>query len=73
MSVKFYSRPGCPQCGATRKRLEAHEVEFSEYDVDVDPWARLEAVEFGYREVPVVVTDRGSWSGYRPDLIDAIG
>ncbi|MCI1218486.1 glutaredoxin family protein [Bifidobacterium crudilactis] len=70
MTVKIYTTPGCPQCRATKRRLDARGVAYIEYDVSTDPWADIEAGNLGYKSTPVVVTDTTSWSGYRPDLID---
>jgi glutaredoxin-like protein NrdH len=72
MNVKIYTTPGCPQCKATKRRLDARRIAYTEYDVMTDPWARIEAINLGFRSVPVVVTDTSSWAGYRPDLIDGI-
>jgi glutaredoxin-like protein NrdH len=72
MTVRIYTTPGCPQCKATKRRLATRHIEYTEYDVSTDPWARIEVMSLGYKAVPVVVTDNVNWSGFRPDMIDQI-
>ena len=75
LSVIVYSKPRCPQCVATCRKLSGLGVSYECVDVS-------EGLSFiqrlGYRQAPVVVVkdDRGAivkhWSGFRPDLIKEV-
>lgn len=71
MTVVF-GKPGCVQCTATTRALDASGVEYTYRDVSTDP-AALQAVKaLGYMAAPVVVAGDRHWSGFRPDLIDTL-
>lgn len=76
MRVTVYTKPLCPQCDATKRRLTKRGVEFTTVDLTTTP-AALEYVtgDLGYSQAPVVVVEDGTeenhWSGFRPDRIDA--
>lgn len=72
LSITVYSKPRCPQCVATYRKLNGLGVEHESVDVS-------EALSFiqslGYSQAPVVVVKDAKgdivkhWSGFRPDLI----
>ena len=68
-SVVVYTKPHCQQCAATRRHLKRIGVEFREMDA-LEHLADLKAM--GFMAAPVVVTDHGSWSGYRPSQLDTL-
>ena len=70
--VKVFSTPGCVQCNATYRRLDAKGISYKIIDITVDESAREEALALGHIQAPVVVTADKNWSGYRPDLIDEL-
>ncbi len=72
MSVTVYTKPSCVQCNATYRALEARGVEYEVIDLSSDDSALATVKELGYLQAPVVVTDEGHWSGFRPDMIDAL-
>lgn len=73
MSITVYSKPACVQCTATRRALDSAGLEYEVLDVTTDS-AALETVRrLGYMQAPVVVSDAGHWSGFRPDLITELG
>lgn len=70
--VSVYTKPGCVQCNATYRALDAKGIEYEVHDVTEDA-AALELVKsLGYLQAPVVVTDADHWSGFRPDKIDEL-
>lgn len=72
MTVRVYSKPDCVQCTSTYRALDSKRVPYMVIDMSVDPEA-LELVKgLGYLQAPVVVTDDGHWSGFRPDKISAL-
>ena len=72
MSITVYSKPNCVQCNATYKRLNMRDMGYEVIDISQDSDARDYVLSLGYQQAPVVVTEIGHWSGYRPDLIDAL-
>ncbi len=71
-NVTVYSKPNCPQCTQTKKKLEQKGVAFEVIDISQDKNAAQTVTDLGYRQVPVVVSGEKHWSGFRPDLLDAL-
>ncbi|KAB1657651.1 MULTISPECIES: glutaredoxin-like protein NrdH [unclassified Pseudoclavibacter] len=72
MSVTVYSKPACVQCNATYRALDKRGIDYTVVDITEDAAALAQVKELGYMQAPVVVTDGGHWSGFRPDKIDAL-
>jgi len=72
MAVTVYTKPSCVQCTATYRALNAKGIEFEIFDVSVDEKALQAVKDLGYLQAPVVITDDGHWSGFRPDKIDEL-
>ncbi len=71
-NVTVYSKPNCPQCTQTKKKLEQKGVAFEVIDISQDKNAAQTVTDLGYRQVPVVVSGEKHWSGFRPDLLSAL-
>lgn len=77
--VTVYSTgPSCQRCRLTCQRLDELGVRYDVVELHEAHNAAIRAFlvdELGYREAPIVETDRGQtrWTGFRPDLIDALG
>lgn len=71
-AVTVYSKPLCVQCDATKRALTKAGIDYDVVDVteDADGLAKIKAL--GYVQAPVVITDEGHWSGFRPDRIKAL-
>lgn len=73
MTITVYSKPGCVQCNATTRALEARHIGFNLVDLTADAEAMAFIMSLGYRQAPVVVDDEGNhWSGFRPDRLASI-
>lgn len=72
LSSLVYTKPSCVQCNATYRALDAKGVEYEIHDLSEDPKALEQVKALGYLQAPVVVTDEGHWSGFRPDKIDEL-
>ncbi|HLP22446.1 MAG TPA: glutaredoxin-like protein NrdH [Microbacteriaceae bacterium] len=72
MTVTVYTKPSCVQCTATYRALDSKGVEYEVIDLSEDANALETVKELGYLQAPVVVTDEGHWSGFRPDKIDEL-
>ena len=72
--IDVYSKPRCPQCTATYRKLKALGLPFNSIDVTEDAEAAAFVRTLGYSQAPVVVVREGGdikkhWSGFRPDLL----
>jgi glutaredoxin-like protein NrdH len=73
MEITVYTRTVCPRCTVTKRKLQKHGLAYSEINVDHDEAAAQFLRDAGYTEAPVVITSDGrEWTGFRPDLIEAI-
>jgi glutaredoxin-like protein NrdH len=72
MTVTVYTKPSCVQCNATYRALDSKGIEYEVPDLSVDENALAQVKELGYLQAPVVITDEGHWSGFRPDKIDEL-
>lgn len=73
MAVTVYTKPGCVQCTATERALEARNIPFELVNLSVDEAAYAFVQSPGYRQAPVVVACERHWVGYLPAEIDALG
>jgi len=60
------------QCHATRRAIESRGLTFELINLDLYPEAADDLRAQGYRQLPVVVTEQESWSGFRPDMINRL-
>ena len=72
--ITVYSKPNCPQCTATYRKLKSLSLPHDSIDVTEDAEALAFIRALGYQQAPVVVVREGEevkkhWSGFRPDLL----
>lgn len=72
MRITIYTRNDCVQCHATKRAMESRGFAFDLVDLDHTPDAINELRARGFRQLPVVVTEQESWSGFRPDMINRL-
>ncbi len=61
MNVTVYSAPWCPDCREAKRFLTAHDIPFTDIDVETTPGAADEIVRrTGKRAIPQFVID-GKW------------
>lgn len=72
MRITIYTRNNCVQCHATKRAMESRGFDFELINLDQHPEAADDLREQGYRQLPVVVTERESWCGFRPDMINRL-
>jgi len=70
--VTVYTQPGCVQCNATYRALDAKGIQYNVTDLSEDAAALEQVKALGYLRAPVVITDEDHWSGFRPDKIDEL-
>lgn len=72
--ITVYSKPNCPQCTATYRKLKSLGLPHDSIDVTEDAEALAFIRALGYQQAPVVVVREGEevkkhWSGFRSDLL----
>ena len=76
MSITVYSKPRCPQCDATYRKLKKLGVAHESVDVTKDEDSLNLIKGLGYQQAPVVAVRGGdgaileTWGGFRPDRIE---
>lgn len=70
--VLLYTSPGCPDCAAVRRYLQAHGVAFEERDVTSPGVADEAKQRYGVRVAPITVIGGkalyGTFAAQKPDL-----
>lgn len=66
----LYSKPGCQQCVATARWLDAKGVEYDYRDASESDEFKDEVKALGYMQLPVVVVDGDHWYGFNPVKLD---
>ena len=84
MTVQITSKTSCPQCNATDRGVKKNKINtYAGYEKNMledkteaeqeafRTWAKAE----GHSSFPIVITDTpiGSWAGYNPDKLKALG
>lgn len=72
MSITVYTSPSCVQCEQTKKYMDSKKLEYSVVDLSENPEAMDMVMGLGFKAAPVVISDAGNWSGFRPDIIAKI-
>lgn len=72
MIITIYTRNNCVQCHATKRAIESRGFAFNLINLDDQPEAIEELRAQGFRQLPVVIADTLSWSGFRPDMINRL-
>lgn len=72
--VVVYSKPSCPQCDATKRRLKKHGIEFETVDLTQDAESLAKVKSMGHSSAPVVIVNDGEqhWNGYDMEKIDSL-
>lgn len=71
--TELFSKPDCPGCFATQRKLDQYRIPYIKHDVSVDENARDRVIALGYSGVPVVIRPDGeSWHGYQPARIKGL-
>ncbi|NIF50019.1 glutaredoxin-like protein NrdH [Enterobacter sp. Ap-1006] len=72
MRITIYTKDDCVQCHATKRAMESRGFAFDMINLDQCPEAADDLRAKGFRQLPVVVTEAESWSGFRPDMINRL-
>lgn len=72
MNIMLYSKKYCPQCSATKRKLDELGLEYHVINLEEHPAVLEDLRAQGFQQAPVVITEDDSWSGYRPDKLAAL-
>jgi len=72
IEVTVYSKPACVQCDATYRALDKKGIAYTVVDISADALALERVRALGHPQAPVVVAGDVSWSGFRPDQVNAL-
>lgn len=70
MTVTVHTKPDCQQCVATKRKLRQLGIPYTTVELTEESTARFK--RFGHLSAPVVTAGEHSFSGYRPDLLEAL-
>lgn len=70
--ITVYTTEDCVACRYTKKFLASHSIAYTEIDVTDDEAKQDELRHKGFREMPVVITDHGKWSGYKREHLKGL-
>lgn len=69
--ISVYTTKNCVACRYTKKFLRAHGIVYTEIDAS-NPEVAEELRAKGFRELPVVITEHSSWSGYNRERLKGL-
>lgn len=72
IDITVYGRPSCAQCAATMRKAEALGLSATYIDLSGDPDTECRLAHEGFRQLPVVFAGDHNWTGFRPDLLEAL-
>lgn len=71
VSIKIYSSRSCTQCVMTKRLYDRDCVAYETVMIDTNEIAQARLKAAGHRQLPVVVTDTETWTGFQPELVKA--
>lgn len=71
-AVLVLTKPSCPQCTATKRRLTKNGISFYEEPVGPQTIAMAQAEEIYAAPIVVDVGNAAVWGGFQPGRLDAI-
>lgn len=70
MTVTVHSQKPCVQCDATFRKLNKLGIPY--VTVELTDESRTRFRRAGHLSAPIVTAGEQTWSGYRPDLLEAL-
>jgi glutaredoxin-like protein NrdH len=72
MTTTVYAKSNCQPCAATKKFLDDNAIPYILRNIETDEGAIDEAITYGFRAMPIVVSERGNWAGYNADKLASL-
>jgi glutaredoxin 3 len=70
--ITIYTSNTCPYCISAKDYLSKRGIEYTEKNVQMDPQAKKELIDMGYRGVPIIVVDGEQIVGFDKDRLDEL-
>lgn len=67
-----YTKPACVQCDMTKRYMDKNGISYDIVDITEDPSALEMILGMGFSSAPVVISDKGNWAGFRPDMLEQL-
>ncbi len=72
-TVEFYTQPNCPPCTMVEQFLDAHQIEYTTYDITEDNDAKNRLMfEYDSFSTPTLVVDTIVITGYNIEKLEKI-
>lgn len=71
VSIKIYSSRGCTLCAMTKRLYDRDGVAYETVMIDNNETAQARLKAAGHQQLPVVVTDTATWTGFQPERVEA--
>jgi len=68
--ITVHTKKPCVQCTVTLRKLTELRIPYTEVELTEESIARFK--RFGHLSAPIVTAGEHSFSGYRPDLLEAL-
>ncbi|OIL58318.1 NrdH-redoxin [Oenococcus oeni] len=68
----IYTKNNCPQCKATKRWLNEHNIDYQEINTTNDQTAINHLKKIGVERLPFIIADTGNWSGFKPNLLEKL-
>lgn len=70
--VRIYTKNDCVNCESTKTLMDELEISYTVINMDQVPEAKVDVKRMGFRQAPVVITNKDRWSGYKESNIRSI-
>lgn len=70
--VRIYTKDDCVNCESTKTLMDELEINYTVINMDQVPEAKSDVKRMGFRQAPVVITNKDKWSGFRESNIRKI-
>ncbi|WP_256211000.1 glutaredoxin domain-containing protein, partial [Oenococcus oeni] len=70
--MTVYTKNNCPQCKATNRWLNEHNIDYQEINTTNDQNAINHLKRIGVERLPFVVTDKGNLTGFQPAVLEKL-
>ncbi|MFT8753266.1 MAG: glutaredoxin domain-containing protein [Oenococcus oeni] len=70
--MTVYTKDNCPQCHATKRWLNEHNINYQEINTTDNQAAINHLKKIGVERLPFVITDKGNLTGFKPQVLEKL-
>ncbi len=67
-----YTKNNCPQCHATKRWLNEHNIDYQEINTSDNEKAINHLKRIGVERLPFIVTNKGNSTGFNPSVLQKL-